>query len=153
MLHLNKEWKIKLEVFQKDRRAYFSFLILLTLFITTLPAEFICNVRPLIIVIEGKSYFPIAITYSHKDFGGSLPSEPDYKSRNFMELLSGISNKTEIENSGLGLDLGDFEDDEETFKSEVKVVATPAQNSPRNFWVLWPPVRYDQSELKEVCIP
>ena len=97
MLRLSKEWKVKLEVFQKDRRAYFSFLILFILFIITLPAEFICNVRPLIIVIEGKPYFPIAITYSQKDFGGTLPSEPDYKSRNFMELLSGISSKTEIE--------------------------------------------------------
>ena len=143
MLRLNKEWKVKLEVFQKDRRAYFSFLILLTLFITTLPAEFICNVRPLIIVVEGKSYFPIAITYNEKDFGGDLPSEPDYKSRNFMELLSGISSKTEIENSGLGLDLGDFEDEEEVSEPEIKAVPTPAQNSPRNFWVLWPPVRYD----------
>ena len=143
MLRLNKEWKVKLEVFQKDRRAYFSFLILLTLFITTLPAEFICNVRPLIIVVEGKSYFPIAITYSEKDFGGSLPSEPDYKSQNFMDLLGGISSKTEVESSGLGLDLDDFEDDEEVSEPEVKIVPIPAHHSPRNFWVLWPPVRYD----------
>ena len=143
MLHLNKEWKVKLALFQKDRRAYFSFLILLTLFITTLPAEFICNVRPLIIVLEGKSYFPIAITYSEKDFGGSLPSEPDYKSRNFMDLLGGVSSKTEVEISGLGLDLEDFEDDEEVSEPEIKAVLTPTQNSPRNFWVLWPPVRYD----------
>ena len=131
MLRLNKEWKVKLEVFQKDRRAYFSFLILLTLFITTLPAEFICNVRPLIIVVEGKSYFPIGINYSEKDFGGNLPSEPDYKSRNFMELLSGISSKTEMESSGLGLDLEDFEADEEVSEPEIKAVPTPTQNSPR----------------------
>ena len=143
MLSLNKEWKVKLEVFRKDQRAYFSFLILFTLFIITLPAELICNIRPLIISIEGKFYFPIAITYSEKDFGGNLPSEPDYKSRYFLDLLSGTASKTDIERFGLGLDLEDFEDDGNISKPEIKPLPTPAQNSPREFWALWPPVRYD----------
>ena len=59
MLKLNKELKVKLKVFKNDKRAYYGFLILAFLFITTLPAELICNVRPLIIVVEGKPYFPI----------------------------------------------------------------------------------------------
>jgi len=141
MLRLNKEWKVKLGVFKNDRRAYYSFLIVFILFIATLPAELICNVRPLIIVVEGKPYFPIAITYSEKDFGGRLPSEPDYKSRNFSNLLSGTSSSLDIEGSGLGLDIGDFEDDEDDIASEIK--QAPVQISPREFWVLWPPVRYD----------
>ena len=90
MLKLNKELKVKLVVFKNDKRAYYGFLILTFLFLTTLPAELICNVRPLMIVLEGKPYFPIPFTYSEKDFGGVLPSEPDYKSARFLNILKGI---------------------------------------------------------------
>ena len=86
MLRLNKEWKTKLDIFRNDRRAYYSFLILAFLFFISLPAELICNIRPILLVVDGKSYFPIVITYSEKDFGGVLPSEPDYKSKNFINL-------------------------------------------------------------------
>ena len=114
MLRLNKEWKTKLDIFRNDRRAYYSFLILAFLFFISLPAELICNIRPILLVVDGKSYFPIVITYSEKDFGGVLPSEPDYKSKNFINLLSGIeSSSIYTEEKGLGLDLGDFEDEED----------------------------------------
>ncbi len=141
MLRLNKEWNVRLGVFKNDRRAYYSFLILAFLFVISLPAELICNIRPLLIVVEGKPYFPIALTYSEKDFGGTLPSEPDYKSKNFSNLLSGVAATSYSgEGTGLGLDLDDFED--EVSASEIK--STPAtNNSPRDFWMLWPPVRYD----------
>ena len=81
---MNKELKVKLGVFRNDSRAFYSFIVLATLFVLTLPAEILCNIRPLIIVVDGKPYFPIAVTYSEKDFGGSLPSEPDYKSQSFQ---------------------------------------------------------------------
>ncbi|MBT6855613.1 MAG: peptide ABC transporter permease, partial [Nitrospina sp.] len=86
MLKLNKEMKVKLDIFKKDKRSFYSFLILAFLFIATLPAELICNVRPIMIVVEGKPFFPITVTYSEKDFGGSLPSEPDYKSARFLSI-------------------------------------------------------------------
>ena len=142
---MNKELKVKLGVFRNDRRAFYSFIILATLFVLTLPAEILCNIRPLIIVVDGKPYFPIAVTYSEKDFGGSLPSEPDYKSQNFLNLVSGTSNSisTNIENSGLGLDLGDFEDDEDAPDIKLAPLSKNMEQSPRNFWMLWPPVRYD----------
>ena len=87
MFRLNKDWKTKLGIFRNDRRAYYSFLLLAFLFINALPAELICNIRPILLVVGGKPYFPIAITYSEKDFGGVLPSEPDYKSKNFTNLF------------------------------------------------------------------
>jgi microcin C transport system permease protein len=142
---MNKELKVKLGVFRNDSRAFYSFIVLATLFVLTLPAEILCNIRPLIIVVDGKPYFPIAVTYSEKDFGGSLPSEPDYKSQSFSNLLSGTSTSTptNTESSGLGLDLGDFEDDE----GDLDITHMPPTNnikiSPRSFWMLWPPVRYD----------
>ena len=87
MFRLNKEFKTKLGIFRNDRRAYYSFLLLAFLFIICLSAELICNIRPILLVVDGKSYFPIVITYSEKDFGGVLPSEPDYKSKNFINLF------------------------------------------------------------------
>jgi microcin C transport system permease protein len=142
---MNKELKVKLGVFRNDRRAFYSFIVLATLFVLTLPAEILCNIRPLIIVVDGKPYFPIAVTYSEKDFGGNLPSEPDYKSQSFLNLLSGTSTSTSSNSnsSGLDLDLGDFEDDE----GDTDITPMPSINSinhsPRSFWMLWPPVRYD----------
>ena len=143
--NMNKELKVKLGVFRNDRRAFYSFIVLATLFVLTLPAEILCNIRPLIIIVDGKPYFPIAVTYSEKDFGGSLPSEPDYKSQSFSNLLSGTSTSTPTnkDSIGLGLDLGDFENDE----GDLDITPMPPTNnieiSPRSFWMLWPPVRYD----------
>jgi len=144
MLRLNKEWKTKLDIFRNDRRAFYSFLILAFLFFISLPAELICNIRPILLVVDGKSYFPIVITYSEKDFGGVLPSEPDYKSKNFINLLSGIeSSSIYTEEKGLGLDLGDFEDEEDESTPVIQNQPEPTNNSPREYSMVWPPVRYD----------
>lgn len=157
MLKLSKEFKVRLEVFKNDKRAYFSFLVLAFLFLATLPAELICNVRPLIIVVEGKPYFPIPFTYSEKDFGGTLPSEPDYKSARFLNILKGVAPSIEAETkNSFGLQLDDFE--EEDFVEEPAfsiglddfedsgeaITSTNAPKiSPRDHWILWPPVVYD----------
>jgi microcin C transport system permease protein len=143
--NMNKELIVKLGVFRNDRRAFYSFIILATLFVLTLPAEILCNIRPLIIVVDGKPYFPIVVTYSEKDFGGRLPSEPDYKSQSFSDLLNGTlaSKPANTASSGLGLDLGDFEDDEDIPDTPPDPIQENIENSPRNFWMLWPPVRYD----------
>jgi microcin C transport system permease protein len=159
MLKLNKEFKVRLEVFKNDKRAYFSFLVLTFLFLATLPAELICNVRPLIIVVEGKPYFPIPFTYSEKDFGGTLPSEPDYKSSRFLNILKGVAPSIEAETkNSFGLQLDDFEEEEEDVVEEPAFsiglddfedsgeAITPTnapKTSPRDHWILWPPVVYD----------
>ncbi len=162
MLKLDKELKVKIEVYKKDKRAYYSFLILAFLFLTTLPAELVCNVRPLVIVVEGKPYFPIFFTYSEKDFGSVLPSEPDYKSARFQRILNGVpeapSTPTEEKNSfGLQLDdfeeegsepafsigLDDFDDSEDSVDPPAPAAEVALSLSPRDYWVFWPPVRYD----------
>ncbi len=162
---MNKELKVKLEVFKRDKRAYYSFIILAFLFAATLPAELICNIRPLIIIVEGRPFFPIAFTYSEKDFGGVLPSEPDYKSARFLNVLKGlpetsISSVSKEGKKSFGLQMDDFEDEgeEPVFNIELDDFEdtgesiTPSENippatenvlSPRNIWTLWPPVRYD----------
>ena len=157
MLKLNKEFKVRLEVFKNDKRAYFSFLVLAFLFLATLPAELICNVRPLMIVVEGKPYFPIPFTYSEKDFGGTLPSEPDYKSARFVNILKGVAPSIEAETkNSFGLQLNDFEEEDvveepafsirlDDFEDSGEAI-TPTNApkiSPRDHWILWPPVVYD----------
>ena len=189
-MQLSKEFHIKLRRFRSDRRAFASFVFLCVLFFLTLPAELICNVRPVLLVVQGKPYFPILFTYSEKDFGGALLSEPDYKSEAFLRLLRGeeklppagkqILQDFEDESPpGFSLGLGDFEDEksdgsndlkkgqatfkltledfaeDETLAKDIstanKVTEQPpepqstpkVQSGARDFWMLWPPVRYD----------
>ena len=164
-MKLNKELQVKLGIFQKDKRAYFSFLVLAFLFITTLPAELICNVRPIMIIVEGKPFFPIPFTYSEKDFGGSLPSEPDYKSARFLRLLKGLPEPSSTvslvdDKNSFGLQLDDFEDEDEEpgFSIELgdfenRPIVPPAETTSvkplatRDAWVLWPPIRYDYNYI------
>ena len=162
MLKINKELQTKLFIFKNDKRAYASFLILTFFFLITLPAEFICNVRPLIIVLEGKPYFPIPFTYSEEDFGGVLPSEPDYKSVRFMNILKGISD-TPIQivdkSNSFDLQLDDFEnedtEDKQTFiielddfeESDESITSTIDSSSIKNiFWPSGSSFRLSKSE-------
>ena len=145
--------KVKLDIFKKDKRSFYSFLILAFLFIATLPAELICNVRPIMIVVEGKPFFPITVTYSEKDFGGSLPSEPDYKSARFLSILNGVPEAPQAETKdAFDLGMDDFEDEAfsiglDDFEDSGEAITPPAESapllSPRETWALWPPVRYD----------
>ena len=160
-MKLNKELQVKLGIFQKDKRAYFSFLVLAFLFIATLPAELICNVRPIMIIVEGKPFFPILINYNEKDFGGSLPSEPDYKSARFLRLLKGLPEPSSTvslvdDKNSFGLQLDDFEDEDEEPGFSIGLgdfenspIVPPAETTSvkplasRDAWVLWPPIHYD----------
>ncbi len=160
-MKLNKELQVKLGIFQKDKRAYFSFLVLAFLFIATLPAELICNVRPIMIIVEGKPFFPILINYNEKDFGGSLPSEPDYKSARFLRLLKGLPEPSSTvslvdDKNSFGLQLDDFEDEDEEPGFSIELgdfenspIVPPAETTSvkplalSDAWVLWPPIRYD----------
>ncbi len=119
---ISKDLSLKLDRFKADRRAWYSFTILAFLFLFSLPAELLCNVRPLVMTVDGKWYFPIAFTYSWKDFGGESPAEPDYKSAEFMQLFGATikERNQELEPSPTqetseesAMSLGDFEDDEE----------------------------------------
>jgi len=126
-MKLNKDLQVKFQKFKSDKRARYSLLALMTIFFLTLPAEFLCNVRPVLLVVDSKPYFPILLTYSEQDFGGPLLSEPDYKSERFLRILKGqspdastdmdLSDFDEEDNSGLSLGLGDFDEGEEEVSS------------------------------------
>ena len=164
-MKISKDFNLKWNKFKRDRRAFISFIFLLTLFIITIPAEFLCNTRPIILIVEGKTFIPVLITYSEKDFGGTLLSEPDYLSKRFTNHLEGIPedtifNSTENNKSStFEIDLDDFEEQEPVFSVEMddfedglteSHISLNTKNAipnplikPLDNWALWPPVRYD----------
>ena len=164
-MKISKDFNLKWNKFKRDRRAFISFIFLLTLFIITIPAEFLCNTRPIVLIVEGKTFIPVLFTYSEKDFGGSLLSEPDYLSKRFTNHLEGIPedtifNSTENNKSStFEIDLDDFEEQEPVFSIEIddfedglneSHISLNTKNAipnppikPLDYWALWPPVRYD----------
>ena len=164
-MKITKDFNLKWNKFKHDKRAIISFILLLILFIITTPAEFICNTRPIILVVEGKTFIPVLFSYSEKDFGGTLLSEPDYLSKKFRNLLNGIPEDNYFDSndnnksSSFDIDLDDFEEQEPVFSIEIDdfedevnespispntngVILKPSKK-PLDYWALWPPVRYD----------
>ena len=164
-MKISKDFNLKWNKFKRDRRAFISFIFLLTLFIIIIPAEFLCNTRPIVLIVEGKTFIPVLFTYSEKDFGGTLLSEPDYLSKRFTNHLEGIPedtifNSTENNKSStFEIDLDDFEEQEPVFSVEIddfedglneSHISLNTKNAipnppikPLDYWALWPPVRYD----------
>ena len=176
-IKLNQDIQVKLQKFRSDKRAHYSLIALMMIFFLTLPAEFLCNVRPLLLIVDGKPYFPILLNYSEQDFGGPLASEPDYKSERFQKILKGesldistdidMTDVDEMDGAVLSLDLEDFDEDKDEILSapliltledfeendiqipapKTKQEIVPVTPSPplkaHNYWMIWPPVRYD----------
>jgi ABC-type microcin C transport system permease subunit YejE len=164
-MKITKDFNLKWNKFKHDKRAFISFILLLILFIITTPAEFICNTRPIILVVEGKTFIPVLFTYSEKDFGGTLLSEPDYLSKKFRNLLDGIPEDNYFDSNdnnkspSFDINLDDFEEQEPVFSIEIddfedelnesnilpniKGVILKPSKKPLDYWRLWPPVRYD----------
>ena len=73
----------RMQRFREYRRAYYSLLIIVFLYLTSLVAEVFCNDRPLYVRYEDKSYFPVLFFYPEDTFtGNGLLTRPDYKSIN-----------------------------------------------------------------------
>jgi len=74
--------------FTANRRGYWSLWIFLVLFVVTLAAEFIANDRPLFIHFDGKSYFPVFVTYPDTEFGDTLGTAADYRDPYLQNFLN-----------------------------------------------------------------
>jgi microcin C transport system permease protein len=66
------------ENFKKNRRGYWSFWILLVLFVISLFAEVIANDRPILVRYKGEFLSPVLVDYPESRFGGFL-AVTDYK--------------------------------------------------------------------------
>jgi microcin C transport system permease protein len=76
------------ENFKANRRGYWSFWIVLVLFVLSLFAEFIANDKPYFIRFEGKSYVPAIFTYAETDFGGDFETAADYRDPFLQKLIA-----------------------------------------------------------------
>lgn len=64
--------------FKKNKRGYWSLIILCVLIVISLMAELVSNDKPLIARYNGELIFPILHTYAEKKFGGDFASQADY---------------------------------------------------------------------------
>ncbi|HXJ77111.1 MAG TPA: ABC transporter permease [Candidatus Methylomirabilis sp.] len=77
--HLTPLTRRRLHNFRANRRGYWSLWIFLAMFGLSLCAELIANDRPLIVRYDGHFYFPVFVTYPETAFGGTFPTEADYR--------------------------------------------------------------------------
>jgi microcin C transport system permease protein len=74
--------------FKANRRGHWSLWIFLVLFIASLFAEFIANDKPYYISFEGKSYFPVFVSYPETTFGGDFETAADYRDPFLQKLIA-----------------------------------------------------------------
>ena len=74
--------------FKKNKRGYWSFLILTSLFMLSLFAKIIANDKPIVIFFDGKIITPIILSYSEQYFGGDFETEADYRDPYVKELIN-----------------------------------------------------------------
>ncbi|MFO7820524.1 MAG: ABC transporter permease subunit [Lentisphaeria bacterium] len=84
---MNPKLKQGFTRFRRQKRAFYSLLILLVLFVITLPAELLCNSKPIMVRLEGKWYFPVFQNYTEHDFGGRLKITADYRDLGFWRRI------------------------------------------------------------------
>ena len=73
--------------FKKNRRGYFSFLVLFFLFFATLFAELIAGEKPLLISFKGEFYFPIFQEISEEKLGGVFEAPADFRDPAVQKLV------------------------------------------------------------------
>mgnify|MGYP001185698396 CR=1 FL=1 len=79
--------KRRIENFKRNRRGFYSFLILLFIFISSIFANFIANERPILIYFDKKIFLPILFDYPETDFGGEFETNADYRDQFVKELI------------------------------------------------------------------
>lgn len=79
--------QLKWRKFRQSKRAWRSLAVLAVMLGLCLPAELLCNARPLVIRWQGQWFFPALKRYTERDFGGTEAKEPDYQSALFQGLL------------------------------------------------------------------
>lgn len=65
--------------FRKNKRAFYSLIVLAVAYLLSLTSPWTVNDEPLFLRYEGKTYFPAFAHYPETEFGGSYNTEPDYK--------------------------------------------------------------------------
>ena len=79
--------KRRLQNFKRNKRGYWSFWILTTLFFLSLFAEFIANDKPLVVSYDGKLYFPVFQIVPETTYGGFFQTEAEYREQAVKDMI------------------------------------------------------------------
>ena len=74
--------------FKANRRGHWSFWIFLGLFVISLFAEFIANDKPFYVQYDGKSFFPVFVTYPETALGGEFETAADYRDPYLQKIIA-----------------------------------------------------------------
>jgi len=77
----------RLQLFRRNRRGFWSAIILLGILAFTVPAEFVANDRPLLVDYDGHLYFPVIRDYPETVFGGDFETFADYRDAYIRRLI------------------------------------------------------------------
>ena len=69
----------RLTIFRGNGRAFWSLWLFLILFGISLPAEFVANDKPLLVVYQGAFYSPVLKDYPETTFGGEFETNAQYR--------------------------------------------------------------------------
>lgn len=74
--------------FRGNRRGWYSLWIFLLLFSLSLFAELLANDKPIVILTEERTYWPVLVSYPETVFGGDFETEADYRDPFVQELIA-----------------------------------------------------------------
>ena len=123
--------------FRRNRKAFFSSIVFLVLFILSLFAEFIANDRPLLVRYQGDYFFPIFKFYPEITFGGDLKTEALYSDIEVQCLII----------SGGNINCWDF---------PTELIADIKRSNIKNLnpgKIIWAPVRYKYDTISDTNKP
>ena len=123
--------------YKKNKKAFFSMIIFLSLFVVSLFAEFIANDKPLLINYRGSYFFPIFQFYSESQFGGDLKTEAIY---------------SDIEVQCLIISGGDANCWDEPLEIVNNLNAVDGTELNRGF-IVWAPIRYKYDTISDIDVP
>jgi microcin C transport system permease protein len=78
---------VKYQKFISKRRSLYALYFFLITFLLSLGAEFIANEKPLFIWYKEKAYFPLCVSYSEQEFGGTFGTEANYRDPFVKKLI------------------------------------------------------------------
>ena len=79
--------KRRIESFKRNKRGYWSLIVLSFFFVLSLFAEFIANDRPILVHYDGNFYFPMYQRIPETTFGGFFPTEAEYREKEVQDLI------------------------------------------------------------------
>jgi microcin C transport system permease protein len=77
----------RLRNFRRNGRGFWSLWIFLALFVIALFAEFIANDKPILVVYDGRWFFPIFEVVPETEYGGFFETEAEYRDPAVEELI------------------------------------------------------------------